>query len=110
MGQRFSDIDDFPSLPPVTQLRFLMNVIARTQRDLARFHHEVKQILASHPQLEQYAPHFREPRLVVDHDQPSRCQRGLAAEQDGEEKPPRRRITRSRRRQDFEDVGGPEAP
>jgi hypothetical protein len=66
MGQLFPDIDRFPSLPPVTQLQCLMNVITRTQRDLARFQHEVKQILALHPELEQYVPdNFRRPRLVV---------------------------------------------
>jgi hypothetical protein len=68
--EQLPDIDRFPALPAVTQLQCLVNVIARTQRDLARFHREVKQILASHPELEQYVPdNFRKPRLVVDHGQ-----------------------------------------
>jgi hypothetical protein len=90
MGQLFPDVDGFSSLPPVTQLQCLMNVIARTQRDLARFHHEVKQILAAHPRLDRYLREgFKKPAHLVVHNAPPR----------------RSKIVRYRPRQRFEDDG-----
>ena len=90
MEKLFPDVDRFPVLPAVTKLQCLLNVIARTQRDLARFHHEVKQILAAHPTLERYvSEEFQKPlRLIVDNTQPRR-----------------RKNVRYRGRQNFENHG-----
>jgi hypothetical protein len=76
MGMLFADIDGFPALPPVTRLQCLMNVVARTQRDLARFHQEVREILAAHPELKRYvSEEFKKPpRLVIDNAPPRRGQ------------------------------------
>lgn len=62
-----SDQTDLRFIPPVTRLQCVLNNMIRTQRDLARFHQEVRQILAAHPELHSYvASEFKQPRLIVD--------------------------------------------
>lgn len=98
MGLIYTDVgsSNCRRLPPMTQLDLLVGNIGRAQSDIAEYLHQIRQILAEHPELERHLPEsFVKPVVVIDHGS-SRWQRRLAAERGDEEERHRRGIPRYR--------------
>jgi hypothetical protein len=66
MGLLFGDSSQVGSIPPVGRLQTLI-AATRTQKDIGRILHQIKQLLSKHPQLERLVPdEIKTPvRLVV---------------------------------------------
>jgi hypothetical protein len=96
--------------PTITRVQLFMNAIARTQRDLARLHGEITQMVAADPSLKKYITDaFRTPpRLVIDNDPSQKtCPRPRKLRDDHNDDERRRPILARRRRSDDDD--GPKA-